>query len=63
MDVCRKQNLQWVEDLTNDSTIYARNVIRQVLREEKQLVPGVLGLIETCSNAKTALDREGWSKL
>ena len=59
MEVCHEQNLQWVQDPTNNSTMYTRNVIRQVLREEQHLVPGLLGLVETCDNARTALDREG----
>ena len=55
-EVCQNEGVEWIEDLSFN---LARNNIRMVLRENEELVPGIIGLMKTCEEARRHLKQQG----
>ena len=58
-EVCRNEGVEWIEDPSNLSSEFIRNNIRKLLQENKELVPGITGLMKTCQEARRRLKRQG----
>ena len=58
-EVCRREGVEWIEDPSNQSSDFVRNNIRQILRKNEDLFPGIVRLIHTCQNVREELKQQG----
>ena len=61
-EVCRNEEVEWIEDPSNQSGDYIRNNIRKILQENEELNPGIISLVKTCQEARRHSKRQGIGK-
>ncbi len=59
VEVCRCEGVEWVEDPTNQSTVYTRNHYRKLLAEDQVLEKGVSQLTDLCHDTRRLLAQQG----
>lgn len=59
VEVCRCENVEWVEDPTNQITSYARNHYRKILAENPLVMEGVEHLTKTCCETRAIIASQG----
>jgi tRNA(Ile)-lysidine synthase TilS/MesJ len=57
--VCQNEGVEWIEDPSNqlDNNFYKR--IRQVMLQNEEVVPGIVGLMKTCRERRRHLEHQG----
>ena len=59
VEVCRGEGVEWVEDASNKSPLNMRDVIRSLVAEHPEIIPGLTEVVETCADARVHLQSEG----
>ena len=61
VEVCRSEGVEWVEDPSNMSCDYMRNIIRAKLADHPDVRSGLPQLISSCSNTRNIIHKRGVS--
>ena len=58
-EVCRSEGVEWIEDPSNQLDNNVHKNIRQIIRQNQEIVPGIAGLTKTCQETRRHLDHQG----
>ena len=58
-EVCRSEEVEWIEDPSNNSSNFIRNNVRKILSEDRDLAQRVSLLVASCQDARSVMKEEG----
>lgn len=61
-EVCRSEGIEWVEDPSNKSSYYMRNVIRATLEKHPEVSSGLPQLVASCNEARSIIHQRGMNR-